>query len=213
MKTIRPTAVPSSRAPRPATSGAKPGRHRHLLGATTCVVAAMALTTVLPAQAAPLEGEHYSTTDSFDFADCGPLVHDEVSSSGVYLLKAPTKPGAPPRYFDNYEVHEVLSANGRTMTIDHNGLYKDLHATLVSGTTYRFVAQESGQPLVARDDTGAVLLHDRGLLRTTFVVDTLGDNDLDNDVFIDGSFELLADNGSHAAFYIDICDVIANYFG
>ncbi len=180
---------------------------------SACGVVAMAFTMALPAQGAPLERENYSGVDSFDFDDCGLLVHEEVSFSGLFMLKAPTKPGAPPRYFDNYEVHEVLTANGRTMTVDHNGLYKDLHATLVSGTTYRFVAQESGQPFVARDDTGAVLFHDRGVLKTTFLVDTQGDNDLDNDVFVDGSFELLADHGSHPAFYVDFCEVIADYFG
>ena len=126
--------------------------------ASACGVVAMAFTMALPAQGAPLEREHYSGTDSFDFDDCGPLVHNEVTSSGVFMLKAPTKPGAPPRYFDNYEVHEVLTANGRTMTVDHNGLYKDLHATLVSGTTYRFVAQESGQPFVARRRHGRAAL-------------------------------------------------------
>jgi hypothetical protein len=42
-------------------------------------------------------------------------------------------------------------------------------------------------------------VRDRGVLFTTFVVDTLGDSDLDNDVFIDGSFSLLKDAGSHPA--------------
>jgi len=180
---------------------------------SACGVLAMAFAMALPAQGAPLERENYSGTDSFDFDDCGPLVHNEVSFSGVFMLKAPSGPGAPPRLFDNYEVHEVLTANGRTLTVDHNGLYKDMRATLISGTTYRFVAQESGQPFVMRDDTGAVLFRDRGLLRTTFVVDTMGDNDLDNDVFVEGSFELLADHGRHPGFYVDYCDVIADYFG
>lgn len=180
---------------------------------SACGAVALAFTMALPAQSAPLERERYSGTDSFNFDDCGPLVHNKVSFSGVFMLKAPTKPGAPPRYFDNYKVHEVLTANGRTMTVDHNGLYKDLRATLISGTTYRFVAQESGQPFVARDDTGAVLFRDRGVLKTTFVVDTKGDNDLSNDVFVDGSFELLADHGRHPAFYVDFCEVIADYFG
>ena len=180
---------------------------------SACGVVALAFTMALPAHAAPLEREHYSGSDSFDFDDCGPVIHNEVTFEGLFMLKAPTSPGAPPRYFDNYEFHEVMTANGRSLTVDHNGLYKDLHATLVSGTTYRFVAQESGQPFVARDDTGAVLFHDRGVLKTTFVVDTQGDNDLANDVFVDGSFELLADHGSHPAFYVDFCDVLADYFG
>lgn len=213
MNILRRSATRTTQGRRPTSPGAPRRRNRFVLYASACGVAAMALAMAVPAQGAALERESYSGTDSFDFDGCGPLVHDEVSFSGVLMLKAPTKPGAPPRYFDNYEIHEVLTANGRTMTIDHNGLYKDLHATLVSGTTYRFVVQESGQPFVVRDDTGAVLLHDRGLLRTTFVADTLGDNDPDNDVFVDGSFELLADHGSHPAFYVDFCDVIADYFG
>lgn len=180
---------------------------------SACGVLALAFTMALPAQAAPLEREHYSGSDSFDFAECGPVIHNETTFEGVFMLKAPTKPGAPPRYFDNYEVHEVLTANGRTLTIDHNGLFKDLHATLVSGTTYRFVVQESGQPFVVRDEAGAVLYRDRGLLRFAFLVDTLGDNDLENDVFIDDSFELLADRGSHPGFYLDFCPVLADYFG
>ena len=108
----------------------------------------------------------------------------------------------------------MLTANGRTMTIDHNGLYKDLHATLVSGTTYRFVAQESGQPFVVRDDTGAVLFFDRGVCSRPASSSTpRATTTSSNDVFIDGSFELLADHGSHPGFYVDFCEVIADYFG
>ena len=53
------------------------------------------------------------------------------------------------------------------------------------------------------------MFKDRGLLFTTFVVDTLGDSDLDNDVFVDGSFSLLKDAGSHPGFYADFCEDIA----
>jgi hypothetical protein len=180
---------------------------------SACGVVALAFAMALPAQGAPLERERYSGTDSYDFDDCGPLVHSEVSFSGVFMLKAPTRSGAPPRYFDNYTYHEVMTANGRTLTVDGKALYKDLSTTLISGTTYRFVAQESGQPFVVRDDTGAVLFRDRGVLKMSFVVDTKGDNDLSNDVFVDGSFEVLADRGSHQGFYIDFCEAIADYFG
>lgn len=58
---------------------------------------------------------------------------------------------------------------------------------------------------MVRDDNGAVLFHDRGVLKTPFVVDTRDDNDLDNDIFVDGGFELLADQGSHPALYVDFC--------
>ena len=164
------------------------------------------------AQAAPLEREHYSESDSFDFDDCGFLVHEEVTFEGTFMLKAPRQQDAPPYLFDNYEVHETLTANGKTLTIDHQGLYKDLHITLVAGTIYQFVAMEAGQPFVMRDGDGAILYRDRGVLKSTFQVDTLGDTDLDNDVFVEDSFELLADNGAHPGFYIDFCEVVEDYF-
>jgi hypothetical protein len=165
-----------------------------------------------PAAARPIEREKYSGTDSFDFDDCGFVIHDEVTFKGVFMLKAPKAPGAPPRYFDNYEVHEILTANGRTLYVDHNGLYKDLKIRHVEGTIYEFIAIETGHPFTVRDSDGNVLIHDRGNLVRTFQVDTKGDSDLDNDEFIEGSFSILADHGRHPGFYIDFCEVASDYF-
>jgi hypothetical protein len=176
------------------------------------LLVAIGLALPTPAQAAPIERENYSGSDSFDFDDCGFTIHEDVTFEGVFMLKAPRTPGAPPRLFDNYEVHETLTANGRTLTIDHQGLYKDLHITLVGGTVYQFESMEAGRPFTMRDDAGQVLYRDRGLLKSTFQVDTLGDTDLDNDVFVEDSFELLADNGAHPGFYIDFCEVVEDYF-
>ena len=176
------------------------------------ILVLLTLTLAAPANAAPLERENYSGTDSFDFDDCGFIIHDEVTFKGTFILKAPRKAGAPPYLFDNYENHETLTANGRTLTIDHQGLYKDLKITLVQGTIYQFVAMEAGQPFVARDQAGNILFRDRGVLKTTFQVDTKGDTDLDNDVFIEGSWALLSDHGRHPAFYIDFCEEMTKYF-
>jgi hypothetical protein len=71
---------------------------------------------------------------------------------------------------------------------------------------------EAGQPFVARDSDGNVLLRDRGVLFTTFQVDTKGDSDLENDEFIEGSWSLLKDAGSHPGFYIDFCTEATAYF-
>lgn len=176
------------------------------------IVALLVLAAAAPAQAAPLQREHYSGTDSFNFDDCGFVIHDEVAFEGVFMLKAPRIAGAPPRYFDNYHSIETLTANGRTATIEHQGLYKDLRITHVTGTIYQFVAMESGQPFTVRDSEGNVLLRDRGVLFTTFQVDTKGDADLGNDEFIDGSWSLLKDAGSHPGFYIDFCAEAEAYF-
>jgi hypothetical protein len=176
------------------------------------VAALLAMAIAGPVQAAPIEYEHYSGTDSFDFDGCGFVIHDEVAFEGVFMLKAPSTEGAPPRLFDNYHSIETLSANGRTATIEHQGLYKDLHITQVEGTVYQFVAMESGQPFTIRDADGNVLIRDRGVLMTTFQVDTKGDTDLENDVFIEGSWSLLKDAGSHPGFYIDFCAEMTTYF-
>ncbi len=173
------------------------------------VLAFAMLLAAAPTQAKPLFREHYSGTDSFDFDNCGFTIHDDVTFQGVFMLKAPRRDGAPPYLFDNYNSHETLSANGKSFTIDHQGLYKDLRITLVSGTIYQFTAIEVGQPFVVRDASGNKVFFDRGRLVYTFQVDTKGDTDLDNDVFIDGSFSLLADNGRHPAFYADFCQDIA----
>jgi hypothetical protein len=72
---------------------------------------------------------------------------------------------------------------------------------------------ENGRPFEVRDSEGNLIIKDRGHLRTRFVVDTLGDTDLDNDVFIEGSFELLAENGAHPGFFIDFCDIATDLIG
>lgn len=176
------------------------------------VLVLLSLALAAPAHAAPLERDHYSFTDSFDFVDCGFVIHDEVTFEGTFMLKAPRKSTSLPYLFDNYEVHETLTANGRTLTIDHQGLYKDVHITLVGGTVYQVVAMEAGQPWVARDSDGNKLFFDRGVLKTTFQIDNKGDTDLANDVFIEGSWFLLADHGRHPAFYIDFCAEMTAYF-
>ena len=177
------------------------------------VAAVLAAAALAPAtSAAPLVREHYSGTDSWEDDGCGFTIHGEATFEGVFMLKQPRTDGAPPYLFDNYSVIVTLTANGRTVTITNQALYKDLRITHVDGTVYQFVSIESGQPFVGVGDDGTVLFHDRGLLKTGFVVDTLGDTDLDNDVFIDGSFEVLLDAGRHPVFHADICPALEAYF-
>lgn len=176
---------------------------------------ALAFTLAPGASAAPLVREHYSGVETGTFDDCGFTIAFETTFQGVFMLKDGRRGDPTPYYFDNYNVTEVLTnvATGEWLTITHNGLYKDLRVTQVEGTVYSFVANESGQPFVVRDSAGNVVLRDRGLLRTTFQVDTLGDTDLDNDVFIEDSFELLRDAGSHPGFFIDFCEIMVDVIG
>jgi hypothetical protein len=164
--------------------------------------------------AAPLEREHYSFTDSFTFDDCGCVVQDEVTGQGLFMLKQGHAGDPTPYLFDNYDVTETITnpANGEWITITHNGLYKDLRITNVEGTVYDFVAIETGQPFVVRDMDGKVILRDRGNLVRYFTVDTLGDSDLDNDVFIEGSFSFV-DHGAHPGFNFDFCAMLTEQIG
>ena len=60
------------------------------------VIGLLALAMAAPTQAAPLEREHYSGSDSFDFDDCGFVIHVELTFEGVFKLKAPRSDGGPP---------------------------------------------------------------------------------------------------------------------
>jgi len=167
------------------------------------------------ADAAPLEHEHYGGTDSFSFEDCGFLIEGTTTFSGMFMLKEGRGGDATPYLFDNYSSYIVFTnpATGAWFTRESQGLYMDLHIVNVEGTVYRVESMEAGQPFVIRDSDGNVVVRDRGRLLTGFSVDTLGDDNLENDVFIDGSFELLADNGRHPGFYADFCDIALELIG
>ena len=166
-------------------------------------------------KAKPLVREHYSGTDSFSFDDCGFQIDAVVTFSGLFMLKEGRRGDPTPYLFDNYEYRTVYTnpATGAWFSQSGNGLYKDLHIVNVDGTVYSFEAIEVGRPFQLRDMDGNLVIKDRGHLRTRFSVDTLGDNNLDNDIFIEGSFELVADNGAHPGFFLDFCDIANDLIG
>lgn len=184
-------------------------RHRTTataLGAASLLTVAAGAAGFGPALAAPLEKEHYEGTFTEEFDCDGIILRQEVSFQGLFILKQGRAGDSTPYLSDNYQYTARLTAvpdTGRWFTQEGNGLYKDRTITLVEGTTYQFDAMETGQPFVVRDMNGEVVLRDRGLLHTRFQVDTKGDADLSNDEYVDGSWELVADRGSHPGFYVD----------
>ena len=158
-----------------------------------------------------IERERYSGTDSGTETICGHRVHFEVTFSGLFMVK--TRGNQPTPYLsNNYRFRDVhTDANGDGFIIQGNGLEKDLRITHVRGTVYRFIAIETGQPFSIRALDGTVVLRDRGMLKTTFLVDTKGDLNFRNDEFIDGSFRILKDAGRHPGFDIseeDFCAAV-----
>ena len=142
-----------------------------------------------PAAAKPLVHEHYEGTDSWILEDfCGTDWNVESSFSGNFMLKAPRGDNPTPYFFDNYRWSDVLTDvndPSRVFTVAGNGLWRDHRITLVEGTIYHFEVIEAGAPITVRVD-GRVIVRERGSIVWEFTVDTKGDADLSNDVFVSG---------------------------
>ena len=159
------------------------------MGAAVCV-GAIVVAAASPVSAKPIEQEHYSFQESDTFTDteCGePITIDYAAEfSGLFKLKSGRHGDPTPYLSDNYSGVETYTnvANGKTATLRHQGLFKDLRIEHVEGTVYRFTAIEAGRPVVAIGPDGKKLIFDRGRIFHTFLIDTQGDADVDNDVFL-----------------------------
>ena len=179
-----------------------------------CVVGAV-VALASPVAAKPLQSEHYSfrEEDTFTNTECGaPITIDYVvEGSGVFKLKQGRAGDPTPYFFDNYSSVETYTnvANGKTATLVHQGLFKDLRIEHVEGTIYQFTAIETGRPVVVIGPDGKKLLFDRGRIRYTFLVDTKGDADLSNDEFL-GDVVDPDVAGPHPIFFevADFCDLL-----
>jgi len=185
---------------------------RALCGAVA--LASLLAAGVATAGAEPLERERYSFQDSdtFTVTECGaPMTIDYAAEfSGLFMLKHGRAGDPTPYVFDNYSGVETYTnvANGKTFTLNHQGLYKDLRIELVEGTVYRFSAIETGRPVSGIAPDGTRINLDRGRIRYTFFVDTLGDTDLSNDVFLGEEEPDVA--GPHPVFVgdADFCNLV-----
>jgi len=165
--------------------------------------------------AQPLERERYSFQESDTFTDtaCGDeITIDRVAEfSGVFMLKAGRAGDPTPYLFDNYSGVETFTnvANLKSATVTSQGLFKDVRIEHVDGTIYQFTAIETGRPIVASGPDGKKLVFDRGRISFTFLVDTQGDADLSNDVFLG---DVVDPNvaGPHPIFFqdVDFCDLL-----
>jgi hypothetical protein len=149
--------------------------------------AILALAAAVPVMAAPLAREHYTDTFTIQVARCGTTWTGVATVEGLFMLKDGHGDDPTPYLSDNYRFEIVWTDNNdpsRSYIVSRNGLYKDVRITNVQGTTYQFEAMDVGHPFTIRTSEGRVVLQDSGALRMTFTVDTLGDADLGNDVFV-----------------------------
>lgn len=183
-------------------------------------VAGLVLAAIVaaPVSARPLAHEHYSGGESGTWDDCGLELEFQGSWHGLFTLKEGRAGDPTPYLTDNYEWDwfNYNPANGKWFTEHGQAIYKDLQITLLEGTTYRFIAQEAGYPYEIRTSDGETIVMDQGLLRYQFDVDTKGDDDLDNDEFIEGSDLLLADHGAHPVWHMtgdEYCALVNDLLG
>jgi hypothetical protein len=163
----------------------------------------LATLSTTAAGARVLERERYSGTDSRTETICGHRFNVESTFSGLFMWKTRGNQ-LTPYLSDNGRFRNVYTdADGDGFIIQGNALFKVVRIRHVRGTLYRHIAHESGQPFSIRALDGTVVLRDRGLLKTSFLIDTKGDQNLENDVFLDRSFRLLKDAGRHPGFYLE----------
>ncbi len=163
------------------------------------------------AQAAPSRWEITSGTNNFSFEICGRDWTAVSTFTERLKWKQPREAGAPRLQFAAYQYHVEFTADGVTLTTEGHGLFKDRRATHVEGTVWEFIVSDLGVPYSLFDPSGQLLVRDRGVITWSFRVDTLGDVDPDNDVFLDEG-PVLGETGEFPSLDFDFCELIAPYF-
>ena len=159
-----------------------------LLGTT---LTAILWSAAVPAHAQVLQREHYAATFEGHERTCGRRLHVETTMSGIRMTRS-SHGGLPPKSYDHYDIHEVLTdAAGEGYIIDLAGLSNDVRVRFVGGSLYRYTANDAGQVFTIRTLDGRAVERNSGLLRFTYLLDTLGDSDPGNDVFLGDTVQLV----------------------
>jgi hypothetical protein len=177
--------------------------------AAAVVIAALVLGSGT-AWATVQDRERYSGTDSWSYDDCGFTIDVEAEFGGNYLARI-DKGGQAFYVNDNYWYRDVHTNpdTGKWFVLRGDGLFHDVKATPKEGTVYEFVSIQSGQPFVIEDSTGRVVVRDRGVIRFTYLFDTLGDGTPGGTFVADVD---IAVNGPHPGFADDFpfCEIAAD---
>jgi hypothetical protein len=151
--------------------------------ATVAALLAMAVS----AQATVIEHEHYTDSGTDEFTECGFDIRVDFTASGNLRTRA-GKHDLDTAFFglDNYEFTAkwTNTANGRFFTVWGNGVLRDVKATHVEGSIFRFTTVDSGRSFNVVDASGRVVLRDRGSVRETYLFDTEGD-DVPGGIFLE----------------------------
>lgn len=193
---------------------------KHLPKRAVCVplvlMTVVVMAWALPAQAEVIEQQHYAFSSSDDFELCGIPVHEEGEVRGTAHFRV-GKGELDSAFFshNNFEFTNTITnpANGKFLVIEGNALFHETVGTRVEGTIFQFTSVEAGQPFVMRDMSGGIVLRDRGVIRSTILFDTLGDETPG------GEFLALVDEhvaGPHPGFFLDdaaFCAIVQDLIG
>ena len=178
-------------------------------------VGAMALLGFVgaPAGATVIERVNFSGSESFTIEDCEfPLQGERTFRVQAHLRV--DKGGQAFLQEARISFREVITnpETGRWFVVRGHEQVHEIKATQVEGTVYEFVAIVAGQPFVIEDSAGNVIVRDHGVVRTTFLFDTLGDG------MPGGEFLAVIDEvmrGAHPSSAADFsfCDIAAQLTG
>lgn len=138
------------------------------------------------------EAKQWEKTFHYDFVGdpeviefCGIEVTTIFTNQGTFHIRAGKGKNAGTFFVhNNYDISETLTNDdGDFVTLEQNGLYKDVKATHVGGSIFEFVSSE--QRLVTlRNSAGQTLLNEPGRYVQTYLFDTLGDDEPGGDFLV-----------------------------
>ena len=166
-----------------------------------------------PAGATVINREHFSGSESFTIEDCEFPLEGESTFSGQAHLRV-DKTGEAFLQEAAFSFRDVITnpETGRWFVVRGHSQAHEIKATHVEGTVYEFVAIQAGQPYVIEDSAGNVIVRDRGLIRETFLFDTLGDG-APGGVFLESTSFVV--HGPHPGLAEDFsyCEIAAQLTG
>jgi hypothetical protein len=114
---------------------------------------------------------------SFEEEICGIDLQIEGTASGHGIVRT-GKGKLATAFFGhtNFAYSETwTAANGLFVTVTGNANLNEVKAVPLGDNLFRFTDIEAGQPFRLYDSQGNLLLRDRGVIRSSYVFDTLGD--------------------------------------
>jgi hypothetical protein len=166
-----------------------------------------------PASATVIDHNKFTFGDTETIDDCAFALVDSFSLSGQALLRV-DKGGQAFFQHLNFAEHDVITNpdTGRSFFIDTREVNNEIKATPVGGNVYEFTSIEAGQAFVLSDASGRVVVRDRGVIRRTYLFDTLGDG-VPGGVLVGDAVSVV--HGPHPGFADDFpfCEIAAQLTG